>query len=153
MATYRVQRIYSKFDDFNDKSARFQHKHPYLTNGPLGKSYERALKEQLAGKEGKASKDYLKKSVIAGAGIGGTAGGFIGAGARKNKKAAAIGALIGTGLGAVDGYASNKMSSFLQRNKFGDEIYKKERWLDNMKVVDGEMTEAEFNKKWKNKKK
>lgn len=152
MATYRVQRIYSKFDDFNDKSARFQHKHPYLTNGPLGKSYERALKEQLAGKEGKASKDYLKKSVIVGAGASGVLGGIIGSGVRKNKKGAAVGALVGTGLGAIDGYASSKLSSYLQRKKVGDEIYKKERWLDNMKVVDGEMTEAEFNKKWKSKK-
>ena len=150
MAIYRV---YSKLDEFNDRSARYQHKHPYLTNGPLGKSYERALKEQLAGKEGKASKDYLKKSVIAGAGIGGAVGGFIGASARKNKKAAAISALVGTGLGAVDGYASSKLSSYLQRKKFGDGVYRKERWLDNMKVVDGEMTEAEFNKKWKSNKK
>lgn len=149
-----IYRIYSTLDDANDKLARFQHKHPYLSNGLYGKAHEKALKEQLEGKEGKASKDFLRKAVATGAAGGGVTGGLLGHVLSTRKKRGAIkGAAIGAVAGGALDYGLTKLEYALRRKKIGNKVYDHDRWLDNMKVADGEMTESEFNKKWKNNKK
>jgi hypothetical protein len=152
MAKYKVRRLFSKWEEYNDKMARFQHKHPKLAHVSLiGDQAEDALEESMrTGKaNGKKAKKFIKNQTIL-SGVGSTG---IGAGAGAilgGKKGALIGGAAGAALGAGSGYLSGKL---LVRNgaRRGEKFagYKTERWLDNMKVADGKMSEEGFNKKWK----
>lgn len=151
MATYRVQRLFSKWEEYNDKAARFQHKHPKLAFGLIGNQAEDALEESMrTGKtDGKKVKRYVKNqtilSGIGSTGIGAGTGALIG-----GKKGALIGGAAVAALGTAGGYLSGKAMVHTAAHR-GEKFagYKTERWLDNMKVVDGKMSEEEFNKKWK----
>jgi hypothetical protein len=152
MATYRILRLFSKWEEQGDKMARFQHRHPNLAHVSLiGDQVEDALEESMrTGKtNGKKAKKLIKNQTILNGvgdtGLGAAAGAFLG-----GKKGALIGAIAGGTLGAGSGYLGGKL---LVRNgaRRGEKFagYKTERWLDNMKVVDGKMSEEDFNKKWK----
>lgn len=158
MATYRVQRAFSKLDEANDKLTRLQHKYPraYRNDFLLGKQAEEATEEVFrTGKtDGEKAKAYKKASTkvdAAAAGITGAAVGSAVGAAKKGKKGALIGAALGTVTGAAAGagigYGTaslvNKSNAKWSKTKVG------KRALDNMKVADGKMTEEEFNQKWK----
>ena len=152
MATYRIQRLFSKWEEHNDRMARFQHRHPNLAHiSFIGNQAEDALEESMRTKktDGKKAKKFIKNQTIlhgvGDAGLGAAAGALIG-----GKKGALIGGSAGAVLGAGSGYLSGKL---LVRNgaRRGGRFagYNTDRWLDNMKVVDGKMSEEDFNKKWK----
>lgn len=152
MATYRIQRLFSKWEEYNDRAARFQHRHPKLSHISLiGDQAENALEESMrTGKtNGKKAKKFIKNqtilSGIGDAGLGAGAGALIG-----GKKGALIGGAAGAALGTASGYLSGKAMVHTAAHR-GEKFagYKTERWLDNMKVADGKMSEEEFNKKWK----
>ena len=152
MATYRIQRLFSKWEESNDRMARFQHKHPKLAYVSLiGDQAEDALEESMrTGKtDSKKAKRYVKNETIlsgvGSTGIGAGAGALIG-----GKKGALIGSAAGAALGTASGYLSSKAmihAAAHRGKKFAG--YKTERWFDNMKVADGKMSEEDFNKKWK----
>ena len=156
MATYRVQRLFSKWEELNDWSARVQHKHPKLTHySPIGDQAEEALEEAMrTGKTGgKKAKRFIKNHTIYEGAALGTSGALLGASV-GGKKGAAIGGLSGAGIGAGLGYGSAKLADHIaaKRGKHKNEKmggYRTDRWLDNMDVADGKMSEEDFNKKWK----
>jgi uncharacterized protein YcfJ len=152
MATYRIQRLFSKWEEFNDKNVRFQHKHPKLSYlNPIGDQAEAAFEESMRTKKtsGKKAKRYVKNQTILGS-VGDSIIGAAGGAALGGKKGAAIGGAIGAVTGAGTGYLMGKSlvhSGAYRGKKMAG--YRTDRWLDNMKVADGKMSEEEFNKKWK----
>ena len=152
MATYRIQRLYSKWEEYNDRMARFQHRHPKLSRMSLiGDQAEDALEESMRTEKtnGEKAKRYVKNQTILGGigstGIGAGAGALIG-----GKKGALVGGTAGAALGTVGGYLSGKAMIHTAAHR-GEKFagYRTDRWLDNMKVADGKMSEEDFNKKWK----
>ena len=164
---------YALFSEFQrefslgDKMARGEYKHPYLYNGPYpyGKDALKSHIEKAKGEAGEDTEKYnrkVAKAIAAAASIpGATLGYLVARDEFKKSKLVSSGAGVAAGLGmaALMGgaeYAGRKMADKIHNKAYKNKPkYRKnlERFLDNGRVVNGEMSEEDFDKKWKNKQK
>lgn len=128
----------------------------YKLSGKRGRDYDRAV---LEGDTKKVLKHDAKDAAI-GTGVGSLGAAAIGAYLKKGEgkkamlKAAGKSGAVGAGLGALAGatylggsYLGVKANQAIQKKSAKAREMKEQR-LDEMKVAEGNMTKAEFAKKW-----
>jgi hypothetical protein len=150
MAVYRIQRLYSSINDKLQRADRNGYM-GYVGGYDNGQSrvHQNARKEIIeTGKtDGKFAKESANLNTIGGAALGGLAGGLGAAHLKGSNKKLALAAAGGAALGGVASRKLNK--SYQKRIAKNRHLDKHQRYVDNIKVADGYMSEEDFDKKWK----
>jgi len=150
MAKYKVQRLYSSINDKLQRADRNGYM-GYVGGYDNGQSrvHQNARKEiiETGRTDGKFAKESANLTTIGGATVGGLAGALGAAHFKGSNKKLALAAAGGAALGGVASRKLNK--SYQKRIAKNRHLDKHQRYVDNIKVADGYMTEGDFNKKWK----